>query len=64
MRAQTAGGGKSERLIAKARKQMDKLALKVDAFASRPRRPISVGCRNEIQAAIARVVQQIDARKL
>jgi hypothetical protein len=64
MRAQTAGGGKSERLIAKVRKQMDKIALKVDAFASRPRKPISVGCRDEIQAAIARVVQQIDARKL
>jgi len=64
-RARTAPGGKSAgRLLSKARKQLDRLDRKTEAFASRRRRPISPDCRDRIHAALALVAQRIEAGRL
>jgi hypothetical protein len=65
MRARNALGGKSAgRLVTKARKQLDRLDRKTQAFVSRRRNPISPQCRDSIRAALALIVQQIEAQRL
>jgi hypothetical protein len=52
------------KLVAKARKQIDTVGAKADAFVSKRKSPITPGCRDAIRAAIARVAQQIDANRI
>ena len=65
MRARTAvSAQKAGKLVAKARKQLDRIAKKADAFVSKRKGSITPGCRDAIRAAIARVAQQIDANRI
>ena len=63
--ARTTGSGKKlARLVIKARKQMDKVGKKADAFVSKPKGAISVACRDRIRAALGLVTQQITASRI
>ena len=63
--ARTTGSGKKlARLVIKARKQMDKVGKKADAFVSKPKGAISVACRDQIRAALILVTQQITASRI
>lgn len=63
--ARTAGSGKKlARLVIKARKQMDKIGRKADAFVSKPKGAISAQCRDRIRAALIVVAQQIAASRI
>jgi len=55
---------KIAKLIGKARKQLDKIGKKADAFVSKPKGPISADCRDRIRAAIGQVTLQIDANRI
>lgn len=55
---------KIAKLVAKARKQIDKVGTKADAFVSKPKEPISSGCRDRIRTAAGRVTQQIEANRI
>jgi hypothetical protein len=57
-------GRKLTRLVIKARKQMDKVGKKADAFASKRKGAISVACRDQIRAALILVTQQIAASRI
>jgi hypothetical protein len=64
-RARTAPSAqKAGKLVVKARKQLDRIGRKADAFVSRQRLPISLQCRDSITAALQRVAQQIEAQRL
>jgi len=52
------------KLVAKARRQLDKVGAKADAFVSKRKGPINPGCRDAMRAAISRVAQQIDADRI
>ena len=65
VRARTASDGKDAgRLLRKARKQLDRIDRKAEAFLSKRRKPISAQCRDRIRAALAQVAQQIEAQRL
>ena len=64
VRARTiAGGKKAGKLVAKARKQLDRIGRKADAFVSKRKQPISAECRDRIRAALELVAQQIEAQR-
>jgi hypothetical protein len=63
--ARTTGSGKKlARLVIKARKQMDKVGKKADAFVSKRKGAISVACRDQIRGALILVTQQIAASRI
>jgi len=56
---------KAAKLIGKAKKQLDKIEAKADAFASKPAgKGISSACRDRIHAAVGLVSQQIEASRI
>jgi hypothetical protein len=60
----TSKAKKVARLVAKARKQLEKIGTKASAFASRPKGAITPECRDLIQAATGRVSEQIEANHI
>lgn len=64
LKARTAGGGKAGKLVAKARKQLDSIGRRSDAFVSKKRNPISLACRDGIRTAVARVTAEIAAQRI
>ena len=50
---------KVAKLIARARKQLDKVGGKADAFVTKKKGPISAGCRDGIRAALDQIGQAI-----
>lgn len=54
-KAGTVPAARVAKLIAKARKQLAKVGEKADAFVARKRKPISVGCRDRIRAALDQI---------
>jgi hypothetical protein len=60
----TSAAKKIARLIAKARKQLEKIESKANAFLSRPKGAISPECRDLIQAATGRVTEQVEANRI
>lgn len=55
---------KIAKLVGKARKQLDKVGAKADAFVSKPKGAISPACRDRIRAAVGLVTQQIEASRI
>jgi hypothetical protein len=65
VRARTiVAGKKAGKLVTKARKQLDRIGRKADAFVSKRRHPISADCRDRIRAALDLVARQIEAQRL
>jgi hypothetical protein len=65
VRARTiVAGKKAGKLVTKARKQLDRIGRKADAFVSKRRHPISAECRDRIRAALDLVARQIEAQRL
>jgi hypothetical protein len=60
----TSKAKKIARLVAKARKQLDKVGAKADAFVTKRDGRISADCRDLIRAAMGRVTDQIEANRI
>jgi len=52
------------KLVAKARRQLDKIGAKANAFVAKRKGAISAGCRDQIRAATGRVTQRIEANRI
>lgn len=55
----TASAAKTAKLVKKARKQLDVVRKKVDAFVSKKKGPISPACRDSIRATLDQIGQAI-----
>lgn len=60
----TSAAKKLAKLVAKARKQLDKIETKADAFVTKRNGRISADCRDLIRAAMGRVTDQIEANRI
>jgi hypothetical protein len=60
-KAGTVAAIKVAKLIKKARKQLDKVGTKADAFVSKKKGPISSGCRDGIRAALDQIGNALTA---
>jgi len=54
-RADAVPGARGAELVARARRQLDRIGARADAFVDRKRRPITQGCRDGIRAALDRI---------
>jgi hypothetical protein len=54
-RAATVPAAKVAKLVGRARRQLDRVGARADAFVARRKRPITAGCRDAIRAALDRI---------